>query len=309
LRYKKKFTYYSDKFERFLCRVVETALEIAKDSMPEEALIPAIGKSEYINIPEFKSADKLCYRIKVSPRADDIESQMGKQLTLNHFLQYAGTNISRQDIGMAMRVSPFLNKEEIFKDFTMDYDNVTNDILALDRGQFRPPRKNDDHKYVAKKLSSRMNQEDYNLLPPEIHQLYDQKLLMHEQMAEQALQALQAAEAGFIPSGGYLVKADYYVNSGKDGQSTKRVALPSESIAWLLDKLQKQGNQLNELMDVGPGVQNDISQMIVSSNQAGPHGMGASNMGPTGQPQNANSTGQNSHSSSGAAAPFRFPGQ
>jgi hypothetical protein len=57
-------------------------------------LIPAIGKSEYINIPEFKNADDLCHRIKVQARADDIESQMGKQLTLNHFLQYAGSNIS-----------------------------------------------------------------------------------------------------------------------------------------------------------------------------------------------------------------------
>lgn len=308
LRYKKKFTYYSDKFERFLCKVIETALEIAKDSMPEEALIPAIGKSEYINIPEFKSADKLCYRIKVEPRSDDVESQMGKQLSINHFLQYAGANISRQDIGMAMRVSPFLNREEMFKDFTMPYDNVTNDILALDRGQFRPPRKNDDHEYVAKKLASRMNQEDYNLLPPQVQQLYEQKLAMHEQMMEQKAQALQAAEAGFIPSGGYLVKADYYINSGKDGLSTKRVSLPSESISWLLDKLQKQGNQLNELTDAGPAVQGDVANLLLSHNQPGPAGSGPQ-MGPTTGQNHGIPNGQNHlHAGNGAAAPFRFPG-
>ncbi len=268
LRYKKKFTYYSDKFERFLCKVVETGLEIAKEYMPEETLIPAIGKSEYINIPEFKTTEKLCYRIKVEARADDIESQMGKQLVLNHFLQYAGTNISRQDIGMAMRVSPFLNREEMFKDFTMDYDNITNDILALDRGQWRPPRKNDDHAYVAKKLSSRMNQEDYNQLPPQVHQLYDMKLEMHEKLIVQQAQELQAAQAGFIPSGGYLVKMDYYITGGKDGTSTKRVSVPSESIAWLLDKLQKQGNQMSELVDVGGGPSSDMARMMLQEQQA-----------------------------------------
>jgi len=281
LRYKKKFTYYSDKFERFLCKVVETGLEIAKEYMPEEALIPAVGKSEYINIPEFKTSEKLCYRIKVEARADDIESQMGKQLTLNHFLQYAGTNISRQDIGMAMRISPFLNREEMFKDFTIDYDNVTNDILALDRGQWRPPRKNDDHKYVVKKLSSRMNQEDYNYLPPQIKQLYENKLVLHEQLIVEQAQALQAAQAGFIPSGGYLVKMDYYISGGKDGTSTKRVSVPSESVAWLLDRLQKQGNQVSELLDVGGGASADMAQMMLQAQQPGP-AEGAQNPGPIG---------------------------
>lgn len=303
LRYKKKFTYYSDKFERFLCRVMETGLTLAKECMPDEALIPAIGKSEYINISELKSADKLCYRVKVEARADDIESQMGKQLTLNHFLQYAGTNISRQDIGMAMRVSPFLNKEEIFKDFTIDYDNATNDILALDRGQWRPPRKNDDHKYVVKKLSSRMNQEDYNYLSPQIQGLYDQKLQLHEQIIVQQAQALAASESGFIPSGGYLVKMDYYVAGGKDGSNTKRVSIPSESVAWLLDKLNSQGTMMEELTSVGPGAQNDMA-MLLNAGQSGPTA-GAPQMGPTGV-TNANPTGQNSHSLNGAAAPFRY---
>lgn len=268
LRYKKKFTYYSDKFERFLCKVVEAGLEITKRYMPDEALIPAVGKSEYINIPELKSAEKLCYRIRVEPRADDIESQMGKQLTLNHFLQYAGTNITRQDIGMAMRVSPFLNREEIFKDFTLDYDNITNDILALDRGQWRPPRRNDNHAYVIKKLATRMAQEDYNQLPDQVKRLYEMKLQMHEQLEVQKAQELQAIEAGFIPSGGYLVKMDYYVAGGKDGSSTKRVSVPSESIAWLLDKLQKQGNQLQELTQAGPGPASDMSKMFLA--QSGP---------------------------------------
>jgi hypothetical protein len=275
LRYKKKFSHYSDKFERFLCRVVMLGLKLTKECIPDEALIPAIGKNEYINVAEFKNSDNLCYQIKVQARADDIESQMGKQLTLNHFLQYAGTNITRQDIGMAMRVSPFLNKEEMFKDFTMPYDNVTNDILGLDRGMWRPPRRFDDHEYICKKLSSRMNQEDYNLLSPEIQQMYDQKLQMHEEMQKQKLQELQAAESGFIPSGGYQVAMDYYVTEpGGDPNKTKRVRVPSESVAWLLDKLQKQGQQMSDLTSLPGGVQTDIASMMQrGNNPAQPQGM------------------------------------
>jgi hypothetical protein len=37
LRYKKKFSHYSDKFERFLCRIVELGLKITKSCIPDEA--------------------------------------------------------------------------------------------------------------------------------------------------------------------------------------------------------------------------------------------------------------------------------
>lgn len=314
LRYKKKFSYYSDKFERFLCNVVELGLKITKACIPEEALIPAIGKSEYINVSEFKNSDDLCHQIKVQARADDIESQMGKQLTLNHFLQYAGTNISRQDIGMAMRVSPFLNKEEIFKDFTLDYDNITNDILALDRGQWRPPQRFDDHTYVCRKLATRMKQEDYNYLSPEIQQMYDQKLKLHEQMEAQKAQDLQAAEAGFIPSSGYLVAMDYYVQEpGGDPNKTKRVRVPSESVAWLLDKLQKQGAQMSDLTSQPGAVQSDIAGMLPRGNvPQRPQGMPGQAPGVQARPGgNAMPPGamNNGNRQPGIPAPpFRHPG-
>lgn len=318
LRYKKKFSHYSDKFERFLCRVVELGLKITKACIPNEALIPAIGKSEYINIEEFKSSDDLCHQIKVQARADDLESQMGKQLTLNHFLQYAGTNISRQDIGMAMRVSPFLNKEEIFKDFTLDYDNITNDILALDRGVPRLPRKFDDHKYVVKKLSTRMNQADFDFLPPHVQQLYQQKLQAHEELIKQQAMELQQAEAGFIPSGGYQVAMDYYITEpGGDPNKTRRVRVPSESVAWLLDKLQKQGQQMSDLTTLPPGPQNDIAGMLHRGNvppkpqgMPGPAQPGVPSAGPFGQarPMGAmNATGQPGPGP-GTAPPLRIPG-
>jgi hypothetical protein len=316
LRYKKKFSHYSDKFERFLCRVVELGLKLTKACIPNEALIPAIGKSEYINVEEFKSSDDLCHEIKVEARADDLESQMGKQLTLNHFLQYAGTNISRQDIGMAMRISPFLNKEEIFKDFTLDYDNVTNDILALDRGVPRPPRKFDDHKYVVKKLSTRMNQADFDFLPPHVQGLYAQKLQAHEDLIKQQALELQQAEAGFIPSGGYQVAMDYYITEpGGDPNKTRRVRVPSESVAWLLDKLQKQGQQMSDLTTLPPGPQHDIAGMLSHGKPPmGPQGMpgpahpGVPSAGPLGQARPMGAMNGNGQPGPGTAPPIRIPG-
>lgn len=317
LRYKKKFSHYSDKFERFLCRVVEVGLDLTKNCIPDEALVPAIGKNEYINIPELKNADKLCHQIKVQARADDIESQMGKQLTLNHFLQYAGSNISRQDIGMAMRISPFLNKEKMFEDFTLSYDNVTNDILALDRGQWRQPRRFDDHEYIVKKLSTRMNEEDYTMLPPQVQQMYDKKLQLHEQFIQQRAQELKAAEAGFIPSGGYLVAMDYYVTEpGGDPNKTRRVRVPSESVAWLLDKLDKQGSQMKDLTNLPPGAQHDVAGMMLQGQGApqrpgmpGPASSGL-HAGPGGNamPPGAMNVGQRPINRGVPAPPLRIPG-
>ena len=87
---KKKFSLYGEKFERFLSKVCETYLELAKAYFDENMLIPAIGRAEYINIPEFKTQDPLFTRIKLEPMSEDINSMMGKTLQLNHFLQYAG---------------------------------------------------------------------------------------------------------------------------------------------------------------------------------------------------------------------------
>jgi hypothetical protein len=292
LRNKKKFTYYSDKFERFLCRVVELGLKITKSCIPDEALIPAIGTNEYINIPEFKSTDDLCHRVVIKARTDDIESQMGKQLVINHFLQYAGSEISAQDKGMAMRLSPFLNKEKMFEDLTLDYDNITNDILCLDRGQWRPPRPYDNHKYIVKKLSSRMKQADSDFLPPQVRQMYEQKIKLHEQMIAQQAAELQRAEQGFIPTTGYLVAADFYVTEpGGDPNKTRRVRIPSDSVEWLLKQLETQGSMLRDIKGLPPQAEADIAGMLPPPGNSpgspprmpGPAPMGGHSMGPMGQ--------------------------
>lgn len=256
---KKKFVIYSNKIERFWTKVARIHLKLTKCYLSPEAAIPIIGKCEYVNLDEFKSADDLAYTIKVVPRTDDIETQFGKQLVLNHTLQYVGPNLGKDDIGMMLRLSPFLNNEKMFQKFTQAWDNITNDILALDRGKWVPPHRYDDHPYVIEQLKTRMKQADFEQLPMSVQNLYNHKMDLHEQMQAQKVQELQRAEAGFIPSGGFAVACDFYVSDPKDPAKTKRVRLPSESVNWLVSTLEKQGTMQNELQGLGPQVQTEIA--------------------------------------------------
>lgn len=261
-RFKRKFALYGEKFERFLIEVAKTAIKIAKASASERELVPAIGKAEYINMSEFKNLEDFHYQIKVLPRSNDVESQFGKQITLNHVMQYLGKNLDKEDIGKMLRLSPFLNQEQMFEDFTMKYDNVVNDLLAMDRGQFRQPRRYDDHKYIMKALTSRMSKSDFEFLAPQIKAMYEQKLQMHEQMEAQALKEIQRAKDGFIPSGGFLAGVDLWGKDPKDPLKTKRVRIPSESLNWLIKRLDEQGTSLKQLEEQPVGVMQDIGRMI-----------------------------------------------
>lgn len=266
-RFRRKFAIYGEKFERFLEEIVTVSLQIAKNSINEEELVPAVGRSEYISIPEFKNTEDIHYQIKIKPRSDDVESMFGKQLTLNHIIQYTGNSLDKEDLGQMIRLSPFLNEEQMMSKLTQKWDNSVNDILALDRGQWRPPRKFDDHKYIIERLSSRMGQSDYEYLPQPIQQMYEMKLQQHEMLQTQALIEIQKAEAGFIPSGGYLVKCDFYIGDAANPTKTKRVAIPSEALNWLIEKLKTQGSELVELAKDPEGVQQDMARMINNQNR------------------------------------------
>lgn len=261
-RFKRKFSIYGEKFERFLQQVAKTALQISKKSASEEELVPAIGKSQYINIPEFKNSEDIHYQIKIKPKSDDVESQFGKQITMNHALQYIGNSLSREDIGKMLRNAPFLNEEQMFKEFTEKYDCVTNDIVAMDRGQWRPPRKYQDHDYIIGKFSARMGQSDYEFLPPQIQQMYEKKLQLHEQIKAEQLQQIERAKQGFIPSGGFLVTCDFYINDPVEQGKTKRLRLPSEALDWLVKQLEMQGSALKTLELQPKGVLTDLAGMI-----------------------------------------------
>jgi hypothetical protein len=276
---KKKFSRYIKRFEQFLIEVCRTYLQLAKIHMPEDEVIYAIGRREQVNISEFKNSEDLCYQIKIEAVAEDIETKVGRQLVLNQTLQYVGNKLDKQDIGKIIRAMPYGNFEESFGDMTLDYDSLTNDILALDRGEVPPINEYDDHVYAVKRLVSRTRQADFRNLAPQIQMAYKQRIQQHMDFEAQRQAALQAAEAGYIPTSGYLVSCDFYMPKPGNPTQTQRVRIPSDAVTWLLKKLETQGTSLDPLLadDVNPGVQGQLAQMIARGGNpaaGAPNGMG-----------------------------------
>lgn len=266
-KFKKKFSVYGEKIERLMMSVVETTLKIARLSCSEQELVPAFGKSEHINIPEFKNTEDLHYRIKIQARSEDYESQFGKQIALNHVIQYVGPSLDKEDIGQMLRLSPYLNEEKMFQKLTQKYDTTVNDILAMDRGQQRPIRPYDDHDYRIQAFTARMSQSDFEFLSPQIQQLYAVTLQQHEQAKAKQMQDIERAQSGFIPSGGYMVVCDLYIPTPSSGDPSKtaRLKIPSEALTWLVKKLQQQGAAMSALTESPMGAQQDIAKMMPSN--------------------------------------------
>jgi len=265
MKQKQRFSFYSTKFEEFLIEVTKTFLETAKVYYNEKHLVPAIGRSEVINIQEFKSTTPLCTQIKIEGVDDDIDTAFGRSLALNHTLQYVGNQLEKEDIGKMLSAHPFLNKEEILGDFKLDHDNVTNTILALDRGEWVDPHNSDTHDYIIKKLVSRTRKADFKLLPPQIQQNYQQKIMLHQEAEMKRLQEIKAAQSDFIPTGGYMSRCDFYVQyDPNDPSKTRRLSVPSESLSWLVKRLEHQGSQLEVMEKMHESTQQEIAQQMLT---------------------------------------------
>lgn len=258
---KKVFQRPISKFEGFMKRIVETYMTLARIHLPDDAIISAIGKNEQVNISEFKESTPQGYEVKIEPQSDDIESKFGKQLAINHALQYVGNQMSREDIGKLMSEMPLANLKGSFDDFTIDYDVMTNEILALDRGEMLPVSESDNHAYAIKRLNGRMKKPDFRFLQPNVQNSYAQKLQIHSQMDAFQKQQIQRAEQGFIPTSGTLVRCDVYVTdpTSPTGKS-KKLEVPNDALVWLQAQLQAQGMQLNELHDLPQNVQAQEAQ-------------------------------------------------
>lgn len=260
LRQKKKFSLYAEKFERFLMEVCELYLELAKQYYEQDRLIPMVGKSEAVNIAEFKNTEPLNYQIKLEPQVQDIETQYGKQLVINHAMQYIGSNLEKNDIGRLMRAMPFGNFEEGFEDFTIDYDSAQNMLLALDRGEQPAVSAYDDPVYMIKMLVGRIRQPDFKMLDPQIQQTYEAYKQHYEMMEANNQRRILAAQADFIPTGGAKVKVDFYIPKPGNPEKSERATLPAEAINWLVERLADQGSSQERLMELGDGVNASIAE-------------------------------------------------
>ncbi len=279
-RQKKKFQRYIKRFEKFLINVVKTYLRLAKVHLTDDALIYAIGTAERVNIAEYRTTQDICYDIEIEAQSEDIESKLGKQIAINHVIQYLGGKLGQGDIGKLMRQMPYGNFDASFDDLTLDYDNAVNDILALDRGEQPPINQHDDHVYQVKKLDNRTRQADFRYLSPQIQQNYFSKIALHSQFEAAKQLSIQRAEQGLIPTGGYLSACDLYVPDANNPNSAKRVRLPSEALQWLIKHLEAQQAGLAPLADVSTASQAQIADKFTQQGGAG-GGPGA----PTSSPQ------------------------
>ena len=85
----------------------------------------------------------------------------------------------------------------------------------------------------------------------------------------------KAAQQEFIPSGGARVKIDYYVPDPNNPSRPIRATVPTESVDWLLQQLEKQGSGLDQLMQQEQGVQADLARMLLDQSQPQPQDVGA----------------------------------
>lgn len=273
-RKKVKFQRWIKRFEKFLIEVCKTYLRLAKVHLTDEQLVQIFGEVERGNIAEFRNSDDLAYALNIEAQADDIETKFGKQMSIQHTLQYVGGQLKPEDIGKMIRAMPYANMEETFDDLTLDYDLAVDDILALDRGERPPIAQNDNHAYMLKKLTFRMRKRDFKYLSPQIQMNYQQKIQAHQQFEAQQAMAIQRAEQGFIPTGGYQVTCQMYVTDPSDptGKKTRPVRVPYQALDWLVTQLNAQGQGQAELAAMDQSDQAAIANQI-SSLQRPPMGM------------------------------------
>lgn len=265
MRNRRRFTKYTEGFEEFAISESEILLGLAKFYLYEDAVIPIIGRSEIVNIAEFKNSQDNRYAISVEAMDLDAETTLGKQLALNHTLQYVGTQLDKEEIGKIIRAMPYLNTEEAFGELTLDYDDSKNDILALERGQRPPVNKYDNHSYIIKRLVNRIKKPDFATLHPEIQKNFTEKVRAHEYVDAQQKMEILRAQQGLIPTDGYLVVCDFYVTH-EDGK-TKRIRLPYSSLNWLIQQLKAQGHALEDLEKMSQGALAEMSGMMSQRQQ------------------------------------------
>lgn len=266
IKNKKKFMIYTSKVERFLIKMWEVTLDVCRGYMDENHVIPMIGKKEMVNITEFKHSDRLGTRIKVEPMSDDMDSMLGKQLMINHVLQYAGNNLGKEDIGKLMRVSPFSNEQEAFEDFTIDYDCATNDLLALERGEQPAVNPYGNMEYTVNRLTHRMKQADYRFLPDPVKNNFAVYMQQLEQAIMEKEISIQRLKAERIPTDGFLVTVQLKKTNTETGKE-ENIRLPYSTIQWVVDALETQGSTLEGLEQMNQGALAEASNMLMGQLQ------------------------------------------
>jgi hypothetical protein len=259
MKEKKRFVKYVGKFERFESNVFSTCLKLAKHYLTPDHIIRVAGRTEALNIPEFKSNKETGFEVKVVPQSGDIETKFGKILSITQTLQYTGSQLGQDQIGTLIKQLPFGNDEQVFSTLTVDTDNVMNDILALDRGEQVRVNIHENHEMMIKGLQHRMKKSDYRYLDENIKRNYMLKMSSHELFYKEQKQLIAQENMGMVPTGGFLttVNASWH---NPTSNRVERIKVPSGALQWLVQKLQTQGTFAQEVDNLPDQARAEIAQ-------------------------------------------------
>lgn len=265
------FQPYIEKFQGFLVEICELTLEMAKHYLPDDALISAIGRNERINMSEFRKTTKFCYQVKVEPVNDDAETLIGRQFANREIMQYVGDKIPQDVVGKMIKNMPFVNNDDSFNFITVDEDNVENDMLLIERGGQPRIGNYDNNKFYIQRLTHRMKQPDFDFLPDQVKQVYQQFLSVHQNEEKRKLDEIEAAQNGMIPTDGALITCQMRVEDPNNPGQTKQLRLPYSTLMDTMRKLEKQGMTLDEMEKMNKGALADIAHQM-NQNPQGPQG-------------------------------------
>ena len=257
------------KFERFICDVYKTYLQLAKHYFTDDRLIKAVGKREAINIQEFRESSDDGFEIKLKSRSMDVEELRGKYLMTQNIMQYMGKELDDETRTQLIRNAPFIEKDQVFGRMVINEENVESDMLALERGEWREAHESDNHDFFIARLSHRMKQNDFKTLHPQIQKMYEQRRDQHMQIQTQQNAEMQRAESGLIPTTGQLIKYD------QNDENGKRKLIDAGAIQWLEQQLMSQGQIVDQASLLPPNLEAQYIEQSLGSPepQAAPPGL------------------------------------
>ncbi|MCT4641593.1 MAG: hypothetical protein N4A33_04795 [Bacteriovoracaceae bacterium] len=255
LKDKKRFSLVAKKFQEYVKDLIKDVLTLKKIYMNPAEIVQVVGRSEAINVSEFKNAKPIGFQIKLEDVSDDIASTMGKYINIRDMLQYGAGAMNGEQVALLGRNMPFLNDEKMFESQLVNYDNYVNIQLSIERGEQIVPTMNDDADYLLPKLQLRTRRPDFKFLEPQVQQMYGYWIEQLELMQAQKAQQLKVMQSQMIPTSGGNVPIPIYqdVPNSTGGFKSERIKVPHDALVDLVKKLQSQGATLetmNELQDV-----------------------------------------------------------
>lgn len=229
------------RFERFVQDFCEKVLELARFYYTPGRVVEAVGRSEAVNISEFKNSKPMSSIIKIEAGSERTENSILKSEEAVKLLQYVKDDSI--DKALVAKAFPHLSKDENFKGLTIKVDTAINRILALNRGEGPfVPDEYEDKQYTLSRIIQSMRESDYKFK--------NQNIIQNYEMTKQAYQMAIAKEEsdkfneslGPIPTGGPPIYVDRLtrVPGSKTGQLRKEV-VDSVSYDWFRKQLEKQG--------------------------------------------------------------------